>query len=63
MLWLALLGLFSLGLILVGWNLVVRRMRQYRQETETREARAFAEMMKIADERQNVEKQNIERRM
>ena len=63
MFWLALLGLFSLGLILVGWNLVVRRVRHYRQETETREARAFAEMMKIADERQNVEKQNIERRM
>ena len=47
----------------MGWNLVVRRMRHYRQETETREARAFAEMMKIADERQNVENrtQNAEK--
>ena len=55
MFWLVLLGLISLGFILAGWSLAVRRMRLYRQETETRRARAFTEMVKLA-EKQNEEK-------
>ena len=61
MFWLALLGLISLAFIFVGWNLAVRRIRLQSQEAEARRARAFAEMMKIA-ERQKAEKQNVEHR-
>jgi cytochrome c biogenesis protein ResB len=57
MTWFVILGLISLAFILSGCSLAARRIRQYRQETETRRARAFAEMKKIA------EKQNVERRM
>ena len=49
MVWLAILGLISLALIFAGYNLAARRIRRYRQETETRRARAFAEMKKIAE--------------
>jgi len=55
MVWLAILGLISLALIFAGYNLAARRIRRYRQETETRRARAFAEMKKIAEE-QNAER-------
>ncbi len=56
MAWLAILGLISLAFIFAGCGLAMRRIRQYRQETETRRARAFAEMKKIAEEK------NAERR-
>jgi len=60
--WLAVLGLISLLFIFVGCSLAKRRIRRFRQESETRRARAFAEMAEIA-EGQNAEKQNVERRM
>ena len=55
--WLFVLGSISIVLIFAGCSLAVRRVRQYRRESEARRDRAFAEMRKIA------EKQNVERRM
>lgn len=55
MFWLAILGLIALAFVIAGCALTARRIRCYREETETRRARAFAEMMKIA-ERQKKEK-------
>jgi hypothetical protein len=62
MVWLAILGLISLAFIFAGCGLARRRIRRYKQEAETRRARAFAEMKKIA-EKQNTEHrtQNAER--
>jgi hypothetical protein len=51
MAWLAILGLISLAFIFAGCGLAMRRIRQYRQETETRRARAFVEMKEIAEKK------------
>ena len=57
--WLAVLGLISIVFILAGCGLAAKRIRVYRQETEVRRARAFAEMAEIgkgqgAEPRQNM---------
>jgi hypothetical protein len=51
MFWLVLLGLISIAFIFVGWNRAVRHIRRQSQEEERRRARAFAEMMKMAEEK------------
>ena len=49
MIWFAVLGLISLGFLIAGGSLALGRTRRYRREAQTREARAFAEMKKIAE--------------
>ena len=60
MIWLALLGLISIGFILAGWNLAVRRMRRHSLEAETRRLRAFAQMVEIGEKakKKKAEEQN-----
>ena len=45
--WLVVLGSISLLLIFSGVCLAIRRVRQYRRESEARRDRALAQMMKI----------------
>jgi hypothetical protein len=65
--WLAVLGLISIVFILAGCSLALRRVRRYRQETEARRTRAFAEMAEIGKKQgegrraQGAEKEDVER--
>ena len=45
--WLVVLGSISLILIFTGVCLAIRRVRQYRRESEARRDRALAQMRKI----------------
>jgi uncharacterized protein YbjQ (UPF0145 family) len=49
MVWLTVLGLTACVLIFAGCWIAAGRIRRYREEGETRRARAFAEMMEIAE--------------
>jgi len=62
MIWFVVFAFISLGFILAGTSLAVRRIRRYRHETEARRVRAFAEMAEIA-EKKKAEKKNVERGM
>ena len=55
MAWLVVLGLISLALVLAGCALAAKRIRQYREETQSRRVRAFAEMREIGEKKDRTE--------
>jgi len=60
MIWFIVFALVSLGFILAGIVLAIRRVRAYRCEAQARRIKAFAEMDQIA-EKKKAEKMNVER--